>query len=346
VSGGAEKHCEELYPRLAEMGYDITVLTRYYKFPTWNRVKFKKIPYIDKTALETMSHSIMCSLYCIKNKPDIVHIHNMGACLLVPLMSICGIRVVLTIHSLNYLHEKWNRIARWVLNFCELIGISFSHRIIIVSKEIIKFLSIKYQRPLPCDLIPNGISRPEYVSPGETLRKYGLTPKKYVLAVGRLDPVKGFDRLIDAYKTIPIPDYKLVIVGNDIKNKHGVELRLNKSDKIIFTGFLCGKPLAELYTNAGLFVSASAVEGFPIVVLEALSYGLPTLLSDILAHREIRLPNYRYFNRDNLKELALKIEELIQMGITEEEADKFKQILTRDYNWEAIARKTAEIYGR
>lgn len=345
VGGGAEKHCEELYPRLVKMGYDVTVLTRKLKFYEFSGVKFKQLPYINNRFLETMSHSIVCSLYCLKHRPDKVHIHNMGACLLVPLLTLCGINTILTIHSLNYHHYKWGHFARFVLNFCENLGINFAEEVITVSNEVKNFLWAKYDRAIPIHYISNGVNEPKHIPPGLILKKYGLEPKKYVLAVGRLSPEKELDKLIQAYRSVP-KDYKLVIVGNsEHKSTYDKKLFLERDDNVKLTGFLCGKDLAELYSNAGLFVSASSSEGFPLVVLEALSYGLPILVSDIPAHREVKLPKKRYFAVGNIKELSLKIDLLISEGIDAEEKKKYQEMMKLHYDWDAITRSTQQLYG-
>lgn len=340
VGGGAERHCEEVYPRLSKE-YNITILTRRKYFDEWKGVKFIKIPYIDNRYLETISHSILCALYCLFKRPNIVHIHNMGACLLTPLLSFLGIKVILTIHSLNYEHKKWGHFGRWVLNTLEYIGISFSEHTIVVSEEIRELYWNKYHRDFPIHIIPNGVNEPEYVERGLTLKKYKL--KKYILSVGRLVPEKGFDDLIEAYNKIQTDynSYKLVIVGNGERDsKYKDKLMAKRSENIIFTGFLCGKELAELYTNASLFISTSLNEGFPLVVLEAMSYGLPMLLSNIQPHREVKLHFERYFK--DTKDLPLKIGYALERGITKEEKENYKKLLRKKYNWDAIADKMKE----
>lgn len=343
IGGGAERHSEELYPRLVKMGYDITILARKVYSPDWRDIKFKKIPYIDNPYLETMSHSIFCSLYCLWKRPDIVHIHNMGACLLIPLLLLRGIKVVFTLHSFNYQHKKWNRFARFVLNTCESIGINMSHKIIAISPEMRNFLRKKYNRHMPLACISNAVSKPEYVPPGLILKKFGLKEKKYVLAVGRLASEKGFDILIKAYKLISNPSFKLAIAGTG-NTSYAQELKKSKSENIVFTGYQNGKDLAELYSNAGLCVLSSFHEGFPLVFLEALSYGIPMLASHITAYTHIKLPNYRYYHADNAEELALKIQNLLNVNFTADEKNSYKHILENEYDWEKVTEKTKDIY--
>ncbi len=346
VGGGAEKHSEELYPRLVK-DYDITILCRQLMFPEYKGIKFIKIPHIKGQAFEVMSHSILCSLYCLWKRPDTVHIHNMGACLLVPLLSMAGIRVIVTLHSLNYEHHKWGWLAKLVLNTCEMIGLNFATQNIVVSKDIYTKMRKKYSGQTKLKIISNGVSEPLKVSPGFMLRRYKLKQRKYILAVGRLVPEKGFDLLIQAYNNINKPDYKLVIVGNDMYNsgysKHIISSSLY-NDNIIFTGFQCGKDLAELYTYAGLFISPSSNEGFPIVVLEAMSYGLPIVLSDIPAHKEVNLADDKYFESCNINHMQELIEKNIKEGITDKEKDYYRKLLKEKYDWNAITKEVAFLY--
>lgn len=344
VGGGAEKHSEELYPRLAKKGYDITALVRYFTFPEWKGVKMKKLPYLAHTSLETISHSAFCTVYCLIKRPDLIHIHNMGACLFIPILLLAGLKVMFTVHSINYHHKKWGFLARFILNLGELIGINCSHTVITVSEDLKNYFHKKYNRKVRLHYINNAVGKPERVYSGLTLKKYTLKPKEYILAVGRLVPEKGFDNLIKAYK-VSDTDAKLVIVG-DGDTPYAKELKRNKSAMIVFTGYICGKELAEVYTNAGLFVSSSYSEGFPIVFLEALSYEISMLVSNIPANNIIPLPTYRYYHQENVEELAGKMTELINVDYSNEQKVYFRHMLENEYDWEAVTEKTFNLYEK
>jgi glycosyltransferase involved in cell wall biosynthesis len=157
------------------------------------------------------------------------------------------------------------------------------------------------------------------------LKKYFLQPSKYIFTACRFVPEKGLHDLISAYRKIKNPEFKLVIAGNaDYETKYSRDLKklANETQGFILTGVLTGEPLAELYSNAGLFVLPSYYEGLPIALLEALSYGLPVLVSDIPQHRKIPLPEFRYFKVGNIDELAQKIVELYDLGISDEEKQR------------------------
>ena len=183
--------------------------------------------------------------------------------------------------------------------------------------------------------------------PGETLRKYGLKQKKYIFTACRFVPEKGLHDLISAYQKINNPEYNLVIAGDadhETFYSRRIKSKAKENKMIVLTGFLYGSSLKELYSNAGLFVLPSYFEGLPITLLEAMSFGLPVLVSDIPQLREVELPEYRYFPVGNSDKLAEKIEELMRRQISEEEKKNQFKILREKYDWDDIASKTLAVY--
>jgi len=351
VQGGAEKHCEELYPRLVELGCEVIVPTRTPYIPKekriseWKGVKFVHLWALRRKNFEAIIHSFLSSIKCILKRPEIAHFHNVGPAIFIPLVKLTGIRTVLTYHSVNYKHQKWGRFAKIILRMGEFLGMIFSDKIIVVSQVTKKFLEKKYCRGL--NYIPNGVNLPEIISAGEMLRKHKIEPRKYVFTASRFVPEKGLHDLIEAYRILENPDFKIVIAG-DADHETDYSRRIKKMAKetegVVLTGFISGKPLQELYSNAGLFVLPSYYEGLPIALLEALSYGLPVLVSDIPQNREIPLPYFRYFQPGDIEKLSKKLIELFNLGITEEEQNRVRKIIEEKYNWDIIAKKTYEIY--
>jgi glycosyltransferase involved in cell wall biosynthesis len=214
-------------------------------------------------------------------------------------------KVIITHHGPDYERAKWGRLAKKVLELGEKVGVLFSDKIIAISRGIQKLIRDKYEKDSV--FIPNGVSIPEVLPPGETLKKFGLEPRKYVFTACRFVPEKGLHDLIEAFRIIKNPPFKLVIAGDaDHETEYSKRIKklASQTKGVVLTGFLSGKPLQELFSNAGLFVLPSYYEGLPIALLEALSYKLPVLVTDIPPHREINLERYRYFKLGNLKELA------------------------------------------
>ena len=253
----------------------------------------------------------------------------------------------MTHHGPDYEREKWGKFAKFILKMGEIFGTLFADKIIAVSKRIERHLKFRKSIFRKVVYIPNGVELPEILPSGETLKKYTLEPKKYVFTASRFVPEKGLHDLIEAYRILENPDFKIVIAGDadhETDYSRKIKKMAKETEGVVLTGFISGKPLQELYSNAGLFVLPSYYEGLPIVLLEAISYGLPLLASDIPQNREIPLPDFRYFSAGDVKKLSVKIVELMKRGITEEEIKKQKEVLVNEYRWDDIAQKTLEVY--
>jgi len=352
VQGGVEKHCEQLYPRLANIGCSITVFTRTpyierkNRLKEWNNINFIHLWAPKKKSLEAIIHTLLGVIIAKLGAPHILHIHAIGPSILVPIAKMLGLKVVITNHGPDYKRKKWGFFAKKALKFGELLGTKYADKVIVISKEIKRMIEKRYGRE---DLIfiPNGVNFPEKTLQRSTLKKYNLEPKKYIFTACRFVPEKGLHDLIAAYKKIGNQEFNLVIAGEaDHETEYSRNLKKTsyKIDGVVLTGFISGKPLVELFSNAALFVLPSYYEGLPIALLEAMSYELPVLASDIPQNREIPLPEFRYFKIGNINDLSNKIKELTKKGISEQEKKKQREILEKNYNWNKIAQQTYNVY--
>ena len=353
VQGGVEKRVEEITTRIVNNeNCEIIVLARKNYFPVARRFKeYKKIKFYYLFAprnkyLEAVIHTFLGVIFAKFLNPDILHFQAIGPSLFVPLAKVLGFKVVVTHHGPDYLREKWKGLSKIILKLGEFFAIKSADKIIVVSQYIKSYLEKKYGRK-DIIVIPNGIEIPKISQSTEVIKKFGLQPKKYIFTACRFVPEKGLHDLIFAYRKIRNPEFKLVIAGDaDHETKYSRDLKklANETQGVILTGVLSGEPLVELYSNAGLFVLPSYYEGLPIALLEALSYGLPVLVSNIPQHREIPLSEFRYFKVGDTDELAKKIVELFNLGISEEEKQKYFILLKERYDWDEIAEKTFEVY--
>ena len=352
VPGGVEKHCEQLYPRLVKLGCDVTVITRSPYIPRerrqaeWRGVKFIHLWALKNQYLEAIIHTFCGLLISAFHRPQILHFHAIGPSVLAPLARVLGMKVIVTNHGPDYLRQKWGKFSRSMLILGESMAVKFSDQLIVISVGIKEMLENKYDRDDLC-LIPNGVTLPENIVPGETLDRLGLNPGRYVLAASRFVPEKGLLDLIAAYQKLPDPAFKLVLAGGaDHENEcsRAIKEAAGRDPRIILPGFLSGRPLGELFSNAGLFVLPSYHEGLPIALLEAMSYQLPVLVSDIPPNREVLLPQSRYFPVGDINLLASGIEQLFKRGISEEEKKEQRRLLKRSYNWDRIAEETRDVY--
>lgn len=356
VQGGVEKHCEKLYTHLVKHGCDVTVFTRKaYVNPdikNYKGIHLISIECSKSKYLEAIIHTFKCVLRAKKLRLDILHIHAIGPSLLTPLAKALGMKVVVTHHGPDYKREKWPPLAKMFLRFCEIVGVRFANEVIAIADNIAEDLRGKYR--INATVIPNGVDVPELTETEETLRRFNLTKGKYILAVGRFVPEKGFDYLIEAFNRLQvaghrsqIEGWKLVIVGDaDHEDKYSIELKVkaHKNNDIILTGFQTGESLNELYSHAGLFVLPSFYEGLPIVLLEAMSYGLSCIASDIPANRNITLSKDRFFKAGDISVLAAKVKEFTVKPWGEKERMEQVKGIAEKYNWEMIANKTLEVY--
>ncbi len=349
VQGGVESHCEHLYTQLASKRCEITVYTRKpYVDSALDNYKGVFLVSIDcpqNKFLEAIVHTFKAILKARKLTPDIIHIHAIGPSLLAMLARTLGMKVVVTSHGPDYERKKWSASAKIFLKFCERMGMTYANKIIAISNNISDDIMKKYGKDAV--VIPNGVEIPHLRDTDITLKKYGLQKKEYILAVGRLVPEKGFHDLIEAFNLGDFGNYKLVIVGSadhEDRYSHNIKKKAGDNDNVVLTGFLTGLPLEELYSHAGLFVLPSYYEGLPIALLEAMSYGLSCIVSDIPANRNIELSENRFFEPGNVRLLNVKLEEFIADLWKEEERENQILMIKERYAWSKIANETIKIY--
>ena len=351
VQGGVETHAEHLCMLLVELGCDVTVLVRSpYQYADvgdqWNGVKFVSLWAPKSKGLEAIVHSFLGVLYAALKRPDILHIQAIGPSIMTLPARLLGLRVIVTHHGPDYDRQKWGGCARFVLQLGECLGMRCSNERIVISKVIADLIRVKHG--MQSVLIPNGVVLPQLPKSTEALNIFGLTPGRYVLLVSRLVPEKHHLDLIAAFKLAGLPGWNLVIVGGadhpDAYQREVIEQATKAS--VIMTGFQQGLALQELYAHAGLFVLPSSHEGLPIVLLEALSYGLPVLASDIPANLEVCLPSEQYFPLGNIEALAKRIIFLSGKSLNQVAKENIRLWVSQRYDWHDIAMKTMGLYIR
>ncbi len=297
IEGGVEKHCEALYTAMAKDTEVIVFRRRAY---VKNDMRYRGIRFIDLPStkirgVETVIHSFLASLYAVMVHPDIVHYHNIGPALFAPLVKLWKIPIILTYHSPNYEHAKWGGFAKRLLRFSEKVALKCADKVLFVNR----FQMERYPRAIQdrSVYIPNGICPPDLTEKKDRLAALSIETGKYILSVGRITPEKGFDTLIRGFRAAELKGYKLVIAGGvEFEDGYMQELKSLCGDApVVFAGYVYGETLAQLYKNAALYVLASRNEGFPLVLLEAMSYGLDILVSDIPATHLVELDAGDYF---------------------------------------------------
>lgn len=340
IEGGVERHCESLYEILGKNNNIVVYRRRSYVTSNeqFEGIEFVDLPSTRIKGVETVIHSFLATLRTIKIRPDVVHIHNIGPGLFSFLFRWYKIPVVLTYHSANYEHKKWGKLAKTVLRLSEKIALKNASKIIFVNKfQMKKYNQLIRNRSV---YIPNGINQIMNTLNTSFLDNINVEKEKYILSVGRITPEKGFDTLIKGfYETSNYDDYKLVIAGGvEFESGYMQSLKaLCKDERVIFTGAVYGEDLAQLYSNAALYVLASNNEGFPLVLLEAMSYKLDVLVSDIPATHLVKLEKEDYFSKGNYKQLSQKI-------INKLETQRKREYELLQFDWYVIANAVRDVY--
>lgn len=343
ILGGVETHCEELFPRIARKGIDITIIRRksYAKdsFAEYEGVKLIDIETPKKKSLEAIIHTLKAILKAKRLHADIVHIHAIGPALLTPLARMLGMHVVFTHHGPDYDRDKWGITAKMMLKLGERMGTMFANEVIVISEVINDILKRKYGRK-DCHLIYNGVPVPDKVNETDYLEELGIESHNYVIAMGRFVPEKNFHHLIHAFAALENHNCKLVLAGDaDFEDEYSKELKmLAKKNGVILTGFIKGKKLHELLTHARCFVLPSSHEGLPIALLEAMSYDLPVIVSDIPANLEVGLNYDCYFPTNDEKALEKKLRQKLSQDF---EPVNYPM---GEYNWDVIAEQVMTVY--
>ncbi len=304
----------------------------------YSHIRFIDLPSTRILGFEALFHSFLCTLICIVRRPDIVHIHNIGPGLFIPLLKLSGLKIVMTYHSPNYEHKKWSGLSRFFLKLAEFISIRFSDRVIFVSSYQMEKLGNKAKFVH----INNGVTVLPPITTDNYIRSLGLQKYGYVLSVGRFVEEKGFDLLMNAFGKMRLNNIHLLIAGDaDHETEYSKKIKeLAKTHDIILPGYVKGEKLQEIFSHARLFVLPSYNEGLPISILEAMSYNLPLLVSDIPANKQIALEDHQFFISGSEESLIEKLENQLKY--------EFKPVMydLTPYNWDLIADHTKSEYDK
>ena len=320
--GGVEIVVEELATRMVEQGHRVTCYNRSghhvsgKEFDSQNLreyqgVRLKTVLTIDVKGLAAMTSSVFASLKAAFGRYDVVHFHAEGPCAMLWLPKLFGKRCVATIHGLDWQREKWkNGFGSKYIKFGEKVAVKYADEIIVLSKSVQDYFETAYGRKTV--FIPNGVNRPMIYAPDQIREKYGLEKDGYLLYLGRLVPEKGEHYLIEAFKSVRT-DKKLVIAGGASDTDAYMEqlkALAAGDDRILFTGFVQGRVLEELYSNAWLYCLPSDLEGMPLSLLEAMSYGNCCVVSDIPECADVVGDKAVVFRKSDVADLREKLQML------------------------------------
>ena len=357
-NGGIEKVLTDLCPRLVDRGIKVTALNRRNQKvaqhdllpPVDNKymgVQLKSVMTIPIKGLSAVSSSFFGAIEAALGSYDIVHFHAEGPSVMLGIAKIFGKKCVVTIHGLDWKRDKWKgTFGKWYILFGEHMAVKYADEIIVLNRDTKCYFEKKYQRKT-C-FIPNGINQVSPEDSVDMLRNFNLEPNRYFLSLSRLTPEKGIHTLIKAFKKTS-SNFRLVIAGESSDSSNYVQYLRDLSkgdDRIVFTGFVGGKFLRELYSHAYVYVLPSSIEGMPLTLLEAMAYGNAVACTNIPELKEIVGDTHALtFDPDDVKDLWRVLQyfidnPLIQIRMKQSSSNFIK----KSFNWDTIADKTIYIY--
>jgi len=348
LGGGIEKYVEEVGSRLSEKGHEIIAYTtkNYRKCDyEYKGMKIKTLPSINTKSLQKLSLTLLATLDQFREKNvDIVHFQAIGPSIFSFAPRLVGRKTLVQLHGLEWQRSKWGLIGKSFLWLNQFTAAYFPNVISAVSKVQKNYFESKFKKKV--HFIPPGINPPT-PKPLNHAIKYNVKPNEYMFFAARLVREKGAHYLIEAFNKIH-SKLQLVIAGDaEHEEKYKIELsELAKGNpNIIFTGFIQGELLEEFFSNAYIFVQPSEIEGLPISLLEAMSYGNCCVASDIPENIEA-MEDYGYLfktkNSDSLAEVITRLER--NSDLVKSKKNLAKYHVTKNYNWDSIAKQFEDLY--
>lgn len=356
--GGIEVVVEELSVRMVSRGHRVTCFNRRgshvsgkeydaERQKSYKGIRLKKVFTVNCRGLAAMTSSISASVLTAVGGYDVVHIHAEGPAFMCWLPKLMGKKVIVTIHGIDHKRAKWGRFARAYILLGERNAVKYADEIIVLSRDVQNYFKNQYKRDTV--YIPNGIGFPQFRNDACIRNKLGVDKDGYFLFLGRIVPEKGLRYLISAYQEVKT-DKKLVIAGGS-SDTHGFMEEMKRlgsgDDRIIFTGFVQGELYESIFSNAYVYVLPSDLEGMPLSLLEAMSYGNCCLVSDIPECAEVVEDCGVKFRHGSIGELRRELQRLADQPETvtyyKERASDF---ICAKYHWDDVVEKTVALYQR
>ena len=356
--GGVEIVVEELATEMTRRGHKVVCYNRKGhhisgeqfdkgRMKEFKGIILKDVLTVQKKGLAAMSSSFFAAIRAAFGRYDVVHFHAEGPCAMLWLPRLFGKRCVATVHGLDHQRSKWGGFASKYILFGEKCAVKYAHEIIVLSKNVQQYFEDTYSRKTV--FIPNGVSRPTLLPAEFIADKWGLDKDEYILFLGRLVPEKGLKYLIEAFKNVKT-EKKLVIAGSasDTDSFAKEITDMAKDDpRIMFTGFVEGNPLHELFSNAYIYVLPSDLEGMPLSLLEAMSYSNCCLTSDIPECAQVIGEYGVTFRKSNVTDLSDKLQMLCDdTALVDSFKSKAADYIISRYDWKDVVDDTLKLYTK
>lgn len=352
--GGYETLMEELAPRLAEAGFEVTVYCRSHYTPRHLRrymgVELRVLPTLPTRHLDTPAHTFLSCLDALARVQaaeggfDAALVVNGANAPFVPLLALSGARVALHVDGIERRRGKWGLLGRTVYALSERLA-CFVPDALVTDAEVIR----GYYRErfgADSDVIAYGVD-PRPPAGRETLKSLGLASRRYVLYVSRFEPENNPHRVVEAYREVG-GDLPLVMVGGAPYARRFIDgFRARADPRVLFPGPVYGEGYRELLSHALAYVHATDVGGTHPALVEAMGYGNCVLVNDTPENREVAGETGRYFRAEEPATLAALLE---RVRASPDEARELGRAAARRaaerYSWERVAERYRELFLR
>lgn len=354
--GGIEIVVEELSTRMVELGHSVTCYNRGghhvcgkefdgESLKEYKGIKIEAVFNIKCKGLSAMTASVFSAICAAFGNYDVVHFHAEGPCVMLWLPKLFGKRCVATIHGLDHQRAKWGRLASTYIMLGEKVAVKFADEIIVLSEVVQDYFTVTYGRDTK--FIINGVNLPRIRGADLIKDKFDLEKDSYILFLGRIVPEKGLCYLVEAFKQVET-EKKLVIAGGSSDTDafmNELKERAKGDGRIFFTGFVQGQTLDELYSNAYIYTLPSDLEGMPLSLLEAMSYGNCCLTSNIPECADVVEDKAVVFKKGNVADLKEKLQWLCDdESRVRQYKDNASNFICRKCDWNDVVSKTIELY--
>ena len=341
---GFETCVEQVGKRMVERGHEVTVFCRsghYRERPeTYLGMRLRYLPSIREKHLDTLSHTALSSLQ-LKKGTAIVCM-GVGNAPVVRTLELRGRRTVFNVDGADWQREKWGRFARWYLRTCEQLASRGKSIVVADADAVRRYYQETYGRDT--ELVPYGADPPADCGV-ETLEKFRLASKGYLLFVGRLVPENAPHDFLEGVRIAGL-DAPAVVVG-DAPYAEAYKARLHSEAPAdaVFPGYQFGAAYQQLSCHAAVYVLAATVGGTHPVLVEQMAAGNAILARETDSNHEVLGDAGLYWRTP--AELAGLIGQVFpDTAVGAELGEKASERAARLYSWEAVTSQYLELCER
>ncbi len=346
--GGFETFAEELAPRLVERGHEVTVYGRSHNVKHngkyYRGVRLVILPTITHKYFDTVAHTFLCVLHALKERYDAVLICNSANSAFAWIPRLALQKVALNVDGLEWKRQKWNTLGKMYYKMSERIATFTPNEVVTDARDIEKYYFQTYNKR--STFIPYG-APVHRVHTHEVLERLGVSPRKYVLYVSRLEPENNAHLVVQAYEKVK-SDLPLLIVGDAPYSADYIrELKSTKDARIIFTGYIFGQGYRELQSHAYFYVQATEVGGTHPALIESMGHGNCVLANDVPEHREVLSDAGVYFTTSAPDDLRAKMQMLVDQP---QMVERYRALAVRrieeNYTWDKVTEQYERLFMR